>query len=96
MSSRLPDHQLYDGHYLAFAGSWLGKSNHLLTEEQREAGKAIREAFTHRWQEQGGTGDAVALMLDVERKALAAIEKHGAAAYIAKVRDVTAKKEQAA
>lgn len=92
----MKDHQLYDGHYLAFAGTWLGKSNHLLTDEQKEAGKAIREAFAHRWHLQGGKGDALALMLDVQRKALAAIEKHGAAAYIAKVRDVTAKKEQAA
>ena len=76
-------HSLFSGRYLAFGTTWLAETNGQLTEEQRAASEAMRKAFTYRYAREGG--DAVQLIVDVERKALAAIEKHGAQRYIEQV-----------
>ena len=94
MKHNLPgDHRLFDGHYLAFPGSWLGRRRGTQSDDERRAGDAIRAAFLYRYEREGG--EPIALMLEVEAKALAQIEKHGAAAYADKVFSVTSKKEAA-
>lgn len=87
----LPDHNQYSGTWLAFPGKWLSQGRNTLSDEQKRAGKAIRAAFSYRFAREGG--DALALMIDVQRKALAAIEKHGYERYIEQVERIAGKDE---
>lgn len=76
-----PDLKLFDGRYLAFAGTFLGRSNERITDDERAASQIIRNTFERTWKP--GT-DAVTHMHDISRRALQSIERDGLETFIQK------------